>query len=212
MVVMTTSKTTLGSIQTAYERWELPTVRDRAEKATVTAAELESIQKQAYNEGFSLGQKEGFEKTKNEIDRKVESLASIIEMLTEPLNEIDDEIVEQLAQLSMSVAKQVIRRELHTDQGEIVGIVREAMSALPASTRKITLNIHPEDTELIRTSFSLGQDDDSDELRWKVIEDPMISRGGCKISSENSSIDATVESRLNRVISTLLGGERESDE
>ena len=151
-------------------------------------------------------------KTKHELDSKIASFSSIIEMLTEPLNELDDEIIEQLAQLSMSVAKQVIRRELHAEQGEIVGIVREAMSALPASTRKITLNIHPEDAELIRTSFSLGEEEESDELRWRVIEDPMISRGGCKITSKNSSIDATVEGRLNRLISTLLGGERETDE
>lgn len=213
---MTMSKSTSTDNLTTYERWELPLVDDSAKPAPATAEALENIQKQAYNEGFALGQKEGFEKTKHELDSKITSFSSIIELLTEPLNELDDEIVEQLAQLAMSVAKQVIRRELHTEQGEIVGIVREAMSALPASTRKITLNINPEDAELIRTSFSLGGEDgekeDSDELRWRVIEDPMISRGGCKISSKNSSIDATVEARLNRIISTLLGGERETDE
>ena len=112
----------------------------------------------------------------------------------------------------MIVAKQVVRRELHTDQGEIVSIVREAMNALPSSTRKIILNIHPEDAELVRNAFSLSQQDETDEARWKVVEDPMISRGGCIISSENSRVDATVEARLNRVISTLLGGERKSDE
>ena len=211
-MVMTTSKTVLADKLTAYERWELPLVSDPVEKAPVTAEKLESIQKQAYEEGFSLGQKEGLEQKKNEIEAKIESLSSIIEVLTEPLNELDDEIVEQLAKLSMTVAKQVVRRELHTEQGEIVGIVREAMSALPASTRKIILNVHPDDAEIIRTAFSLGQEDESEELRWKIIEDPMISQGGCKISSENSTIDATVESRLNRIINTLLGGERDSDD
>lgn len=210
---MTMSKPSSTSNLPAYERWQLPLVNDPAKQAPPTAEELENIQKQAYSEGFALGQKEGFEKTKHELENKIASFGSIIEMLTEPLNELDDEVVEQLAQLSMSVAKQVIRRELHTEQGEIVGIVREAMSALPASTRKIILNINPEDAALIRTSFSLGEEEkESDELRWRVIEDPMISRGGCKISSKNSSIDATVEARLNRVISTLLGGERETDE
>ena len=98
------------------------------------------------------------------------------------------------------------------EEGEIVGIVREAMTALPASTRKIILNIHPDDAELVRNAFSLNDETESEELRWKLLEDPMLTRGGCKISSENSSIDATVEGRLNRIINTLLGGERESDE
>ena len=211
---MTTSKPLTNDELTAYERWELPLVNERTTSSseTVTAQALESIHKQAYEDGFSLGKKEGADQKKHELEEKISSLRSIIEVLSEPLTELDELVVEQLAQLSMLVAKQVVRRELHTEEGEIVGIVREAMNALPASTRKIILNIHPDDAKLIRTAFSLSDSDEPDELRWKLIEDPMISRGGCKISSENSRIDATVEGRLNRVISTLLGGERESDE
>ena len=210
---MTTSKVIVSDDLTAYERWELPVVSGKtASSSAATAKELETIQQQAYEEGFVLGQKEGHEQKLQELEQQSAQLQSMIEILSDPLKELDDEIVEQLSHLSMAVAKQVIRRELHTEEGEIVGIVREAMSALPASTRKIILNIHPDDSELIRNAFSLGQDNESDEQRWKVVEDPLISRGGCKISSENSTIDATVEARLNRVISTLMGGERETDE
>ena len=210
---MTTSKVVPSDDLTAYERWELPVVNGKAEHSpAVTAKELETIQKQAYDEGFALGHKEAYEQKKQELEEKTASFHSIITLLTEPLKELDDDVINQLAHLSMTVAKQVVRRELHTEAGEIVSIIREAMSALPASTRKITLNIHPDDAELIRTSFSLGEETESDELRWKVIEDPLLSRGGCTIATENSRIDATVESRLNRVINTLLGGERESDD
>lgn len=209
---MSTSKVIATKDSSAYERWELPLVSGPMVSSAMTAGGLESVQKEAYNEGFALGQKEGFEQKKQELEVDAASFRSIIEMLTDPLKDLDDEIVNQLAQLSMSVAKQIIRRELHTEEGEIVGVVREAMSALPASTRKIILNIHPEDAGLIRTAFSLGDENESDETRWKLVEDPMISRGGCKISSQNSRIDATVEGRLNRIINSLLGGERELDE
>jgi len=192
---------------TAFERWELPLVNG---PKVSSAAELESIQEEAYKEGYASGQQKGYEEKKLELENVTAQFRSIIETLVEPLKELDDEVVSQLAQLSMTVAKQVVRRELHTEEGEIVGIVREAMGALPASTRKITLNIHPKDAELIRSSFSLGDDSDSDELRWRVIEDPIITRGGCKISSENSIIDAPVEGRLTRLVCTLLGGERAS--
>ena len=211
---MTTSKVIVSDDLTAYERWELPLVNGEAESSSnATAKELETIQQQAaYEEGFARGQKEGHEQKAEELQQKLATLHSIIELLSEPLKEIDDEIIDQLSHLSMAVARQVIRRELHAEEGEIVGIVREAMSALPASSRKIILKIHPDDSELIRSAFSLSEVDETDEQRWKVVEDPMISRGGCKISSENSTIDATVEARLNRVITTLMGGERESDE
>ena len=212
MVAMTTSKAVDRDQHSSYERWELPRVNGPTVSSSIaTAEELESIQKQAYDEAYAQGQKEGYQQKIQEFDKQIASLKSIIELLSEPLKEVDDDVVNQLAELSMVVAKQVVRRELHTEQGEIVGIVREAMTALPASTRKINLHIHPDDSEIIRNAFSLGINDDSDELRWKLTEDPIITRGGCKVSSENSRIDATVEARLNRVISTLLGDERESD-
>jgi flagellar assembly protein FliH len=208
----------MSDVDTAgYSKWELPRVSNSDISLHGTTAEkLELIQKQAYeegyNEGFALGQNKAYAEKREELTKNNTSLRSIIELLTEPLKDIDDEIVKQLAELSMLVAKQVVRRELHSEQGEIVGIVREAMTALPASTRKIILNIHPDDAGLIRNAFSLGQDVDSEEQRWKIVEDPMITRGGCKIASQNSRIDATVEARLSRVIITLLGGERESDD
>ena len=213
MVAMTTSKVVETKDLTAYERWELPlVVGPNISGSPATAEELLSIQKQAYKDGFESGEKKAYVQKKQELDNYANSFRSIIETLTDPLKELDDDVVNQLAQLSMTVAKQVVRRELHTEKGEIVGIVREAMNALPASTRKIILNIHPDDSELIRNAFSLGEETDSDDLRWKVIEDPMITRGGCMIKSENSRIDATVEGRLNRIINSLLGDERESDE
>lgn len=207
---MTTSKVKDVDKLTAFERWELPLVN--GPMVSSTASQLESIQEQAYKEGYASGQNKGYEEKKRELENVMASFHRVMDALASPLKELDDEIVTQMTQLSMAVAKQVIRRELHTEEGEIVGIVREAMNALPASTRKITLHIHPEDAELIRQAFSLANETDSDELLWNLMEDPLITRGGCKISSENSRIDATVEGRLNRIINDLLGGERESDE
>ncbi|MGZ5576522.1 MAG: FliH/SctL family protein, partial [Methylobacter sp.] len=44
-----------------------------------------------------------------------------------------------------------------------------------------------------------------------IVEDPLITRGGCEVDTDISHVNATVEHRLAAVIATLLGGERESD-
>lgn len=212
-----------------YESWLLPPVSDTSQALHgASAVRLQELQREAYEEGFSQGKEQGYAKgyregydkgeqqgyaeKQQQMEQNHTAITSILELLADPLKELDDEIINQLADLSMIVASQVIRRELHAEKGEIIGVVREAMSALPATTRKVILNIHPEDAIMIREAFSLGQKEDSDELRWKLVEDPLITRGGCKIASENSRIDATVEARLNRVISTLLGDERQTDD
>jgi flagellar assembly protein FliH len=53
---------------------------------------------------------------------------------------------------------------------------------------------------------------DEFSVPWKLIEDVVISRGGCKVLTETSAIDATVENRLAAIVATVLGGEREEDE
>ncbi len=208
---------------TAYERWELPVIeakktgdktQDTQETQPITAAEIESIQKQAYTEGHGNGYRDGYEKGlaegEAEIRQQAETFQSLIQILDTPFADLDEQVVEQTAQLAIAIARQIIRRELHTDPGQVVAVVREALKALPVMSRKIRVFLHPEDAMLVREVLSLH--DESDESQtWKVIEEPLLSRGGCKITSENSTIDATVETRLQRLITEILGGERSRD-
>jgi len=107
----------------------------------------------------------------------------------------------------MSVATQIIRREIKTDPGQVVGAVREAVSALPVSSRKITLHLHPEDASLVRSALAL----DEMSPAWEIVEEPLITRGGCKVDTETSRIDATIENRLAQIIANVLGDQREQD-
>jgi len=43
------------------------------------------------------------------------------------------------------------------------------------------------------------------------MEDPMITRGGCEIKSDQSTINATLENRLQALAASVLGGERIED-
>jgi len=110
----------------------------------------------------------------------------------------------------MTVARHLVRRELKTDSGVVVSVVREAVALLPASVRRIRVFLHPEDAGLVRQALSVSSDD-GDELRWRIIEEPTLTRGGCRVESEDSRIDATVEARLGALIARALGGEREED-
>ncbi len=46
---------------------------------------------------------------------------------------------------------------------------------------------------------------------WTICEDPLMSRGGCLVTTKTSRIDATVENRLNAAIAAVMGGERKID-
>ena len=195
----------------AIENWSLPEVnvarKSEAAARPLTARQIEELQQQARDEGFQIGRREGLEAGKKEIRARVHELDALMQTLAKPLEQIDTQVEQDLVQLALAVARQLVRRELKTDPGQVLAVVREAMAALPLAARNVRLHLHPEDAALVRETLSMSDN----ERSWKIIEDPVLSRGGCKVSSDTSQIDASVERRLHTVIANVLGGQRESD-
>jgi len=173
----------------------------------LTAIQIEELHQQAREEGFAQGRREGLEAGKKDVRARVHELETLMQTLARPLEQVDAQIEEQLVQLALAVAKQLIRRELKTDPGQVLAVVREAMAALPLAARGVRLHMHPEDAGLVREMLALNDN----ERSWQIVEDPVLSRGGCKVSSDTSQIDASVERRLHTVIANVLGGQRDTD-
>ena len=193
-----------------FEPWPMP---------VLTVDEIEAMQKQAYDEafaqgkedgysqGFNEGSRQGYEENVQALQKKATEFASLLESLSQPFKVLDAEVEKELVKLAIGIATQIIRREIKLDPGQVIAAVREAIKVLPLSSQKISLHLHPEDAELVRSALSL----DEMSPAWRIVEDPLITRGGCKVDTEVSHIDATVENRLAAVIATLFGGEREHD-
>lgn len=193
------------------ENWSLPEVHRAGSREAaarpLTARQIEEVQQQAREEGFQQGRREGLEAGKKDIRARVRELEALMQTLAKPLEQLDAQIENELVQLALAVAKQLVRRELKADPGQVLAVVREAMAALPLAARNVRLHLHPEDAALVRDMLALGDS----ERGWQIVEDPVLSRGGCKIGSDTSQIDASVERRLHTVIANVLGGQRETD-
>lgn len=174
-----------------------------------TANELEKIQQQASKEASEKGYQEGLAKGlqagKAQIAQQAGALKGLMHSLAEPLDELDERVENELTELAILIAKQLIRRELKIDSGQVVSVVKEAIAALPSSSQNIKLHLHPEDASLVKSALSL---DETEVDHWRVIEDPVMTRGGCRVLTDNSQIDATIENRLSTIIAKALGDER----
>lgn len=185
-------------------------------QAPPTAAELESIQKEAYREGYDKGKQEGFEfghkeglaQAHEQMQQLAVKMEQLFEGFSEPLRELDNRVEKELLSLVIAIVRQLIRREVKSDPNLVIGVIREALSILPVSSQNVRLLVHPEDAGLIREVYALGETD----IGWKLVEDPVVNRGGCKVVTETSQIDATLDSRLASLIAPLLAGARAMDE
>ncbi len=194
----------------------------RPKKAFVppTAAEIMAMQEQArkeareegYREGLAAGKErgyqEGFQSGQADAQARVARLDAMLAALAKPLAAIDDDMEGQLTRMCLVLAQNVIRREIKTQAGEIIGVVREALKLLPANSKHIKVVVNPEDAALLREMLVSAQD----EAAWALVEDPVLSRGGCEIRTEQSRIDATLEKRLHALVSQFLGDLRDQDE
>ncbi len=173
--------------------------------------ELGALEREAWEHGFEEGRRAGNAAARAEqqaaLDEQhdqVDRLGAILNLLARPLAELDVGMHQQLAALAGTIARQLVRRELRAHPEQIIAVIRETLALLPANSQVVRIALHPDDAALVRERLT----EPNAERAWTLSEDPVISRGGCRISSENSFIDATVEARLGAAIAAALGDER----
>lgn len=195
-------------------RWDLPSVSGtpvQARRSGKTVAEIEEVERQAYEEAYAKGREAGLASAKAEYQQiiaqskaQVARLEQIVNALAEPLKDVDAQVESELTNLALAVARQLVRRELRIDPAQVIAIIRETIALLPSAARDVRVHLHPEDAAVVRERLAAT----TTERAWSVVEDPVMTRGGCRVTTEHAHIDARLETRINSVISTILGDER----
>ena len=160
---------------------------------------------EAYDEAFEKGHAEGVAAGEAAVKERAERFDELLQALAKPFDRLDETIEKQLVELAVAVVRQLFRREIRIEPTHVIGVVREAIQLLPIASQNVQVHLHPEDATLIRESLSPAEG----ELAWGIVEDPLITRGGCKVTTENSQVDATAESRLQAVITAVAGDQRQ---
>jgi flagellar assembly protein FliH len=171
-----------------------------------TVSGLADLQAEAHAEAFAQGLAEGREAGRGEVRAQVERLAGMFYDLAKPFEVLNAEVERELLTLAMALARQIVRRELKTDPTQIIGIIRDAIAALPVAAREVRVHLHPEDAAVVRHNLAPTES----ERAWTMIEDPVMARGGCQITTTTSRIDARLETRLAAILSELMGTERQT--
>jgi len=194
---------------TAYQRWELPTFgmpKDEAGAVPAvtlpTAAEVEQIHQQAHEEGYQAGYAEGAQRARAEEQTARDEalrLAGIIGALDKELQQVDQQVAQELLDLSMEIAKQMLHQALQVKPELLLSIVNEAIAELPHFSQHAHLILHPADAELVRGRMG----EQLDHAGWKIYEDAQMERGGCRVETSNSQIDASLSTRWKRVVSSI---------
>jgi flagellar assembly protein FliH len=166
-------------------------------------AAFERLRAEAYELGMASAKIE-LDRSRRALESEATAFAAALHSLAQPMALIDEQMQQQIAELSLSIARHLLRRELRQDPDQVIAIVRETLALLPATTPDIRVLLHPEDASLVRARLAQPVGVGA----WTIIEDPTLARGGCRVTAGLSQIDARVETRLAAVVTAVLGEDR----
>jgi flagellar assembly protein FliH len=200
----------MSSKDDAVARWDLPAVEGplvQRRGAGVNVMHLEAVERDAWEQGLAAGHAEGVRRGEaelavrvTEMNVKVAALEAIIGTLAKPLEQLDAAIEQELTRLALIIAKHLVRRELRLDPAQVIGIIRHTVGLLPVAARDLKVHLHPDDAAIVRAKLAQP----SGEPEWVLKEDPLLARGGCRLTTATSSIDARLESRVAEAVNSLL--------
>ncbi len=190
---------------TAFERWELASfdphpggkLQSNAQNTAkhTTVGELESIRQQAHNEGHDEGYAAGIQQARSEAAQ----INALMQNLYDALNKFDEQVAQSLLDLSLEVARKMVLEVLQVKPEIVLNIVSEAVSSLPHFNQNAHLVLHPDDADLVRKQMG----EQLTHTGWKVFTDAQIKRGGCRVETAHSHIDATTEARWKNVVESI---------
>ena len=157
--------------------------------------ELAEIRMAARRDGFAAGLAEGKALGRQQVQR----LSQLVQLVDAAFDDLEASTASALIELSIDLARAVVRSELTTRNDQIQTVVSEALRTLPEAVTTGEIMLNPSDHELVTTYLQ-----ESDKLgNWRLVADPSVEAGGCRIITRSCDIDATMKTRWLRAMQTI---------
>ena len=131
---------------------------------------------------------------RQQLTEETERLTMVANTLHHPLEVQDDALEFLLLQTVKKLATALVRRELQTDSGHILSVVKEAVAALPVGSKNLSLYLNPDDLALVE-NYAEEQKKD-----WTFVGDAELLPGGCRLETKESLVDFSVETHMQTLL------------
>lgn len=150
-------------------------------------------------EGHALGLETGHTEGAAQVQEQAARLNAMAQACAAAINGLEAEIGQSLIQLATRIAEQVLGDQLRQHPDYILTLVQDVLQSRPELSASLNLRLHPDDLGLVNSFLQQNP-----ELsNYRLIADERITRGGCIAETALGSVDATLETRWQRIVSAL---------
>lgn len=186
-------------------RWAKPTFdTPRAARASDPAeqlARLAALEAEAQARGYAAGHATAQAEGRAAASQLAERLRGTLDALARPLAAVDAELERVLVAVTLEAARRIAQQELHLDPAKVALVVRDAVASLGSGARKVAVYVNPDDYAALAQALE-GEIQSAEG--WRLVADPEVLSGGCRIESEQASVVASLDARAAGLAHTLL--------
>ena len=172
-----------------------------------TIEKITAIQEQARQEGYDSGRAEGLAEGlaqglaegREAAARETARLHSLADTFSTEVGKADEAISQQILDLSIDLARALLKSALTIRPELVIPIVKEAVRYLPAFQQPAMLYLNPDDIGLVREQIG----DELTKLGWHLTDDAQLEPGGCRVETASNQIDASLPTRWQRLAAAL---------
>jgi len=198
--------------QPAFKPWEMasfegdPHSVKKANYAGITLPTIEQIsgiQEQARHEGYNAGHAEGLARGYSEGQQKAAfeatRLGGLADTFTTEVGKADETIAQHVLDLSLDLARALLKSALTIRPELVIPIVKEAVRYLPVLHQPALLFLNPDDAVLVKDRIG----DELTKTGWQLTDDAQLEPGSCRVETANNQIDASLPTRWKRLAAAL---------
>ncbi len=205
-----------GSSSAFQVQWPPLLSRENAQRVDQAAKEMEErilkqareralqIEREAYEKGFAQGEKDGLELGQKKLEVILDSFRKILEEMAGLRLYLFRKHEEEMVRLVFALTRKILRQDLPLPEGWVRETLVAAFQQV-LDPRKVVLHLNPKDHQylLAQPEGLPFRQEGKDEGEVRVLSDPSITRGGCYLETPFDEIDATLESQIEVLFSSV---------
>lgn len=162
-------------------------------------------EKKGFEAGLKKGRDEAYEEFKQEASESLQSFASSVQSFESLKAEVFKANEKFLMELVFRIARMITLKELSTDPEYVLRLSRDLLDRVGIRDN-VKIRIHPKDVQSIELLKSELVKSFSDLKNLGIETSEDVPSGGCKLETQWSAIDASIETQLAGIRDALVGG------
>jgi flagellar biosynthesis/type III secretory pathway protein FliH len=158
-----------------------------------------AAEQEVYDRGFAAGQRAAAESERAEARATLARLSAALGELAAARTEVLRRSEHDVVRLGVAIAERILRREVQGNPAILLSMARAALQTLGEGA-VATIELHPDDFEVLLAGQSRGPDDGPVRLS----SNPHLKPGSCVVQSATGTIDVGLDAQIKEVLDGLL--------